>query len=104
MGIGDILKEVSLLLRGMVDALPSTTITAAAAVILLILFLIQGRVAIFLFFVALSYLFIRSFIAASGGDIYSLGLARIVAGVGMGVILLFLDIYLFVKLLFDWRE
>jgi len=100
----EVLNDIVLLLRGMGDFLPSTAVTVGALVALLILLFMRGKIALFLFFVATSYLFVRSFIASAGGDIYSLDLTGVVAGIVVGAVLFFIDVYLLVKIIFDWSE
>ncbi|RLA86973.1 MAG: hypothetical protein DRG40_01610 [Deltaproteobacteria bacterium] len=104
MDYSEVLREIVALLQGMGDFLPSTAVTVGVLVALLILLFIRGKIALFLFFVAASYLFVRSFIALSGGDIYSLDLGRVVAGIVVGAILFFIDVYLLVKTISDWSE
>jgi len=104
MDYSEVLREIVALLQGMGDFLPSTAVTVGVLVALLILLFVRGKIALFLFFVAASYLFVRSFIALSGGDIYSLDLGRVVAGIVVGAILFFVDVYLLVKIISDWSE
>ncbi|RLA80136.1 MAG: hypothetical protein DRG36_03785 [Deltaproteobacteria bacterium] len=104
MDYSEVLREIVALLQGMGDFLPSTAVTVGVLVALLILLFVRGKIALFLFFVAASYLFVRSFIALSGGDIYSLDLGRVVAGIVVGAILFFIDVYLLVKIISDWSE
>jgi len=97
-----IFQEMLDILQGMGNYLPSQTACIAMGIAILLLMWINFRLGMLALTLVVSYLFIRSLM--STGDIYSLSVQRIAAGIIIGLVLLVTNIYLIARLIAAWED
>lgn len=97
-----LLQEMIDILEGMINYLPGRNTCIALAAVIVLLGWRNFRLGMLGVVAFASYLFIRSFL--STGDVYSLSIPRIGAGLIIGISLLFLNIYFIASLIGTWEE
>ena len=94
-------QEVLDILSAVPYYLPGTQITIGIVIFLAILTYFRGRLGFLLFFIIVTVLIATSFFSA--GDFYSMTFERVIAGVLLGGVILFTDLYFLVTTFADWR-
>jgi len=99
--MGGFIDQASDILSGMSAFLPDQKITIGVLVVLAILTYIRGRTGILIFMILATILFAQSFFSV--GDFYSMTFERAMAGIVLGCFIVFIDLYLLVTTISDWR-
>jgi len=98
---GGFVEQASDILLGMSAFLPDQKITIGVLVVLVILTYIRGRLGILIFMLLATILFAQSFFSV--GDFYSMTFERAMAGIVLGGFIVFVDLYLLVTTMANWR-
>ena len=98
----EILQEIVDILYGAIDFLPDTKITIGIAIALALLIYFKRTLGGLVTSVLLTILVANSYF--SEGDLYEVSAERAVAGLILGLIVFFVNLYFLVRTLVDWRD
>ena len=98
----EILQEIVDILYGAIDFLPDTKITIGIAIGLALLIYFRRTLGGLVTSVLLTILVANSYFAE--GDLYEVSAERAVAGLILGLIVFFVNLYFLVRTLVDWRD
>lgn len=100
--LGTILQQMVEIVYGATAYLPATKYVIAIAVGILLLIYLKGTVGGLVASILVTILIGKSFF--SQGDIYQISFERAAAGLILGLLAFFVNLYFLVRTLADWRD
>jgi hypothetical protein len=98
----DVLQEMFNIIYGATNYLPETKIIIGIAIALALLIYFKGAIGSLVTSILVTILIANSFLVKS--DIYQISMKRAVAGIILGLIAFFVNLYFIVRTLADWRD